>query len=262
MFDLRFKAIQLLNTVRNPHLVAKYGFDLPGLVACITSTVCNRRCPYCLHGKKKLTPQDISPEILAKFLCRVEEARWRGIALLGGFAEQCLLKPCESTLRELTRMGCLNSLYSNGDYPDLLGKWLDEGILKRVIITAHQNPNAQWHKRVKVVKDRHPFRVKVYAPTIHDWAGQVETEGAVPILMETCHSESGSYVVDMDGSLKLCCVDAESQYNFGSVYDAPMMEAWTAPEWKAKRHKLRHGIAVCDLCRSCGLRREWVSLSK
>lgn len=242
-----------LNMMRNPHLIRRYGFRIPTAVAVYVSTVCNRRCVYCPQGQQKIPPQEISDEVLDMFFRRLVEMEWKGHVGITGINEPTLCKKVEPILQRLKGLGCYTSLYSNGDRPETLKRWLSMGLLNRCNITAHQPVSSGWKAEVEEIRFSFPFRVIIRYPKIHDWAGQWSTKDALRIhqIRSSCWSEASAVLVQMDGSYQLCCIDALGKYPQGNIFEKSFMEHWLSKEQVNKRKLLHRGKPVMKLCYEC-----------
>lgn len=104
--------------------------DYPGQISAIVFTQgCNFRCPYC-HNPELLSTDKNSLEIgvssVLDFL-KTRIGKLDGVVITGG--EPCIHKDLPEFIREIKKNGFLVKLDTNGSFPDLLEKLLQENVL-------------------------------------------------------------------------------------------------------------------------------------
>ena len=114
--------------------------DYPGHVACtVFLNACNFRCPYC-HNFELVTgdaPPVMSTEELFAFLDK-RRGLLDGVAITGG--EPCLHPELPELVRGIRAHGFKVKLDTNGCYPDMLRRLLEEGLVDYVAMDIKNCP--------------------------------------------------------------------------------------------------------------------------
>lgn len=71
---------------------------------------------------------------------------------------------------------------------------------------------------------------------------------------DTCYSPWREAVIDVDGSVMLCCSSYERVYDMGNIMDTPFPDIWNGAHYKAAREYILYGTSRSDirtLCHIC-----------
>ncbi len=155
------------------------------IVSTIYLPYCNFRCPYCQNSSLIFSPEKletISLEEVKEYLTR--NKKWvDGVCITGG--EPCIYKELPEFLSNFREMGLKIKLDTNGSFPSLLKKVIQEGLvdyiamdIKAPLLPSHYQASAgkgteEILRRVKesiqVIKNSgidYEFRTTV-VPTLH-----------------------------------------------------------------------------------------------
>lgn len=107
--------------------------DYPGHTAATVFTLgCNMRCGYC-HNPELVLPEQFLPSIPVDDIfdwLATRTGKLDGIAITGG--EPTMHDALEPFCREVSAMGFLVKLDSNGTQPDMLERLIDDGVVNFV----------------------------------------------------------------------------------------------------------------------------------
>ena len=228
-------------------------WDVPVRLVMAVSAHCSRHCWYCPQSGAPRPEKIVSPEMWNTFLFRLREFRWRGLVGLQLHNELGCVPNSEKYVRDVVNAGCWVVIFSNGDFPDHIEKWMQVHPWRvRVLITQHQPTNAQWEARLKPVQLRHPFRISVGRidhDLLFNHAGLVKAvKNPLPFDCIT-HADIS---IDPDGNALLCCIDYNSVNQLGNIKDWTLAQIWQ--HGKDKRERLKLGIPAMKLCESCNFK--------
>jgi radical SAM protein with 4Fe4S-binding SPASM domain len=220
--------------------------DLPSAIGLEVSTACNRRCHYCPQSVSPHKQSVVSPEVWELFVHRLAEYRWRGAVALTKYNELSLVPKSWNYVAHVANLGCRPVLFSNGDKPDVVERWVEAGAF-RVRVTQHPPEKPGWHEAIEAVRRRHPRVVKVAKlQWLHNQAGRVDTGER----MDSCRNAHG-ISVNVDGTVSMCCLDYESEHIVGDIRRQSFKEIWDSQEHKRVRKLVVRGIPATELCKTC-----------
>ncbi len=220
--------------------------DLPSAIGLETSTACNRRCHYCPQSVAPHKQKIVDADIWHLFLRRLEEFRWRGAVALTKYNEFSLVPNSWNYVAALRDRGCRPVLFSNGDRPEVIERWVEAGAF-RVRVTEHPPFRPEWAERIEEVRRRHPRVVKVARlQWLHNQAGRIETGER----MDYCYNAHG-ISVNHDGTVSMCCLDYENEHLVGDIRRQSFAEIWRSPRHRAVREKVVRGVPATPLCSTC-----------
>lgn len=195
------------------------------------SNACNMRCLYCVNRRIKNEPRRrqgfMTDEIFDLTLSRIRELIEQGTQKeinLNGNGESTLdpqLPDRAARVVELAR-GRQVSFCTNGkSMTKELARELKQAGLKRVDVSTH---DAYYSRRAAIMLIEAGIQCIVNGGAIaasHNWAGQLEPEYTVPVLMKIdCHPLiEGRGYVQVEGDVTPCCYDYRSLGVFGHVSD-------------------------------------------
>ncbi len=243
MYPYWYKAKMLaLNLWRNRRV------GLPDTILIEISTACNRRCSYCPQAHFKIKQSIIPEEMWQLFLARLREINWRGVVTLGSLNEVSIVPDSVRYVREIADLGAIPFCYSNGDRPDVLEEWLNNG-MKRVNVTEHMPSTERWRRRIHALSRKYPFRVKVVRiRQPHNFGGQIPV--GTPLELKHCYL-TGSLNINMHGFMNLCCVDYTWSKTFGNIKESSLLELWRGAEFNEAKSLVARGMAAMQLCQGC-----------
>ena len=105
--------------------------DFPGKVACTVFTYgCNMRCPFCHNASLVVDKAELySEEEIFEYL-KKRKGILDGVCITGG--EPMLQKDLFDFMRKIKELGLLVKLDTNGTFPELLERAIDEGLVDYV----------------------------------------------------------------------------------------------------------------------------------
>jgi GTP 3',8-cyclase len=233
----------LFNIIKHRRMDCPHAFGLE------ISTACNRRCHYCPQSVRSIKQQVVSDEVWRTFIFRLAEFRWKGMVTLHLYNEPALVPRSVNMVKELASMGCLPYLFTNGDKPDMIQKWLDAGAW-RVKITEHPPFKDSWFPPIAALLEKYPDRV--FVQRLQPWQ-LTNQAGKVDVQMEpfkTCRAPWGVSVA-IDGSIGLCCLDIDHVGQFGSIMTQSLDKIWKSKRFKEARRKTARGESAAPLCDAC-----------
>lgn len=115
--------------------------DYPGRMACTVFTGgCNFRCPFC-HNASLVLPERLSAELTQEevlLFLRKRTGILDGVAVTGG--EPLLHRDIGDFLREIKELGFSVKLDTNGSFPNLLQKLIEEKLVDYVAMDIKNSP--------------------------------------------------------------------------------------------------------------------------
>ena len=113
--------------------------DFPGKVACTVFTGgCDLRCPYCHNSE--LLDHPVPAMTVEEFFAFLGKRKGLldGVCVTGG--EPCIQRDLPDFLRQIREMGFLVKLDSNGSFPTVIRRVLEEGLADHVAIDVKNGP--------------------------------------------------------------------------------------------------------------------------
>ena len=113
--------------------------DFPGKVACTVFTGgCDLRCPYCHNSE--LLDHPVPAMTVEEFFAFLGKRKGLldGVCVTGG--EPCIQRDLPDFLRQIREMGFLVKLDSNGSFPTVIRRVLEEGLADYVAIDVKNGP--------------------------------------------------------------------------------------------------------------------------
>jgi sulfatase maturation enzyme AslB (radical SAM superfamily) len=85
---------------------------------------------------------------------------------------------------------------------------------------------------------------------VHNWAlGPQVDQGNSP-----CGFVFSRAYILRDGTMVLCCVDSNAEYDFGNVKDSSLLDLWNGPRWEMIReYHANNKRSTLNLCNACNL---------
>ncbi|MBI4777303.1 anaerobic ribonucleoside-triphosphate reductase activating protein [Candidatus Desantisbacteria bacterium] len=155
------------------------------IVSTLYLPYCNLRCPYCHNSGLVLNPEQyttIPIEIVMNYFVRRKD--WiDGVCLSGG--EPCMYEDLPNFIKRLRDIDILIKLDTNGSFPDMLQKLLDERLIDYIAMDIKSPLDSKSYAQASGVKDEivgsvqrsieiimnsridYEFRTTV-VPTLHD----------------------------------------------------------------------------------------------
>ena len=224
--------------------------DLPDNINIEVSKACNRRCHYCPQSVAPFKQEVISEHIWNLFKARLAEYGWRGAVVITKYSEVSLVTHSERYVSELAAIGCKPMLFTNGDRPDVLRRWIEAGAF-RIIVTEHPPFKEGWREPIAALEREFSKVMRVRrldASVLHNQAGHVEMKADEFTPLERCYSAHALYV-NMDGSCSMCCLDYYSKEIVGDIRQKTMAQVWAG--YRQIRKTLAGGEPATEMCRSC-----------
>lgn len=244
-FNIKHKLHQI--KVNTFNIIVHQRINLPSSVGIEISAACNRRCYYCPQSIEPMKQQIIEPKVFSQFIDRVREYRWRGMVGLTKYNELALVPNSEEYVRRVAEAGARPVIFTNGDFPDTIVKWIDAGAF-RVHVTQHPPEKDNWAEKLEPVRKKYPFRVTVRKlPWIHNQAGKLMTVGD---RFDVCYQANG-LSINIDGTVSMCCLDYSRAYLVGDIMKQSFDEVWNGDRFKAIRERVTKGIPATRLCGGC-----------
>ena len=167
------------------------------------------------------------------------------------YNEPALVPRSVNMVQEIASMGALPYLFTNGDRPDMIAKWLEAGAW-RVKVTEHPPFRENWFPPIAALVARHPNQVfvqRLSKEQLTNHAGNVDI-GFTPEPFKTCLAPWG-VSVGIDGDVGLCCLDIDHLGQLGNILHQSIDEIWNSPRFKEARRKTARGESAMPLCDAC-----------
>jgi len=167
----------------------------------------------------------------------------------------------EQYIKDVSEAGCRPIVYSNGDFPEVIQKWIDSGAAY-IVITKHQPSKPEWQTGIDKLLE-HPDNHRLI--TVREIlkpdnrGGLVEGSGnerlrifnAIPfITVPRCWTHTSGMVIGTDGTVAICTLDYHKQTNFGNIMTSSIEQIWDG-QLKAARKMSRSGKPATDICVAC-----------
>ena len=112
--------------------------DFPGHVACtVFLQGCNFRCPFCHNTSLILGTEEITQDEILRFL-NTRQGLLDGVAITGG--EPMLSADLPDFLRKIKALGYKTKVDTNGSFPAMLRRLIDENLVDYVAMDIKNSP--------------------------------------------------------------------------------------------------------------------------
>ena len=92
---------------------------------------------------------------------------------------------------------------------------------------------------------------------VSNWGSQLDiNDFSIGLLSRPCISPFGTFVIQYDGKVSLCCADFDCKVNMGDLNNQSIVEIWQSEKFKKIRSNFLHGIIDIPLCKKCNVWRE------
>jgi len=221
---------------------------LPQGIGMEISQACNRHCWYCPQSTVPKKQKIVSDPMWELFLCRLREYHWKGVTTLHLYNELSIIPNSEKYVKNLAELGTYPYLFSNGDKPDIVEKWIQSGAF-RVRITEHPPFNPLWVKNIEPIVKKYPQKIqlqRLQPNQLGHHAGKIKSIKPNPLT--ACYSSS-AINLNCDGQAVLCCADFDYEYNFGNITNSNFGTIWKNMQSVKKSNEL--GVPATKLCNNC-----------
>jgi sulfatase maturation enzyme AslB (radical SAM superfamily) len=214
------------------------------------STACNRHCWYCPQREWKRKQQIVSDDMWLLFLQRLEEFKWCGLTMLHLYNELSLVPESLRYVRDLSKLGTLPFLFSNGDRPSVVEDWIKAGAYK-IVVTQHPPTTDKWKIEMESLKKRYPRHIRLQMLKQSDLR---DVGGRIPEIKQTplkhCFM-SHAMNFSLNGNAGLCCIDADYQADLGNIKTKTISDIWYSNKYRNMRKATAAGNPAIELCQTC-----------
>jgi len=202
---------------------------------------CNRRCFDCLRQNNPLGPPPTGPaensrlpwKLIVKILKGADELGFKGAVGLHHHSEPLM----DLRIVELSKLvrdyGMLPYICTNGDFlTSELAKRLD-GLLTHVLVSTYEPMTEE-----KIQERRDHFQSLFSTTKVNLAAKRIIThysprgyqKSVEKHKDEKCLHPRIRFIIKHTGEMALCCMDINTAYNLGSIYDHTVEELWWSKE--------------------------------
>ena len=209
---------------------------------------CNRACSYCPNSQSGYASREarMEAQLFSKICIELAELRFAGRISFHFYNEPLLRKDLATLVSEIRAMVPMAfiDIYTNGDlltekkYAELIAAGAD-----RFYITRHSFDDFQ-NRDYQVVQ-------MPSAMTLSGRGGMIET--TLEPLDLPCFAPSEMLSVRHDGTVVLCCEDAEQSQILGNARFQSLVEIWNDKRFDTLRKLLQKGdrASAGGICAGC-----------
>lgn len=232
-----------------------------------TSTVCNRRCPYCPVTYYKREKHIMDTDLFRKLVDDLKDIDYDGLFSLMRYneplLEERLLDLIKYVKQQLPR--CSIKLFTNGDFLNykLFHSLIDVGV-DSLEVTNHWINNSLPVNHLNSFKKmlKHDDKKHIKFKTYPKGSLMNNRGGLLTNLDDMVFNGCGPYEnlplnpqleVDSYGNVLLCCRQYSKDFGpvFGNIQKYHVMDIWNHPDFIRIRNELQQGVYSLPICKSC-----------
>jgi MoaA/NifB/PqqE/SkfB family radical SAM enzyme len=204
----------------------------------------HKHCP--LYLKRNDPPVILMTGLILEVIEYLDKNRFKGSISFHTYNEP-LMDPRPFILllfaleRRLNVMILTNGYYLNQDIAEDLK---DSGTTE-LIVSAYSDAEEERLKKIKV-----DIPYKVVRRKLDDRL-DMYTKPEVK-CNKPCGAPLNEIIIGCDGKVRLCCLDWDSKYTFGNLYEKPLEEILKDPCLQGMYGLLSSGKRDLDICKRCG----------
>ncbi len=230
-----------------------------------TISFCNRKCSYCPNvtvdrfdtSGSVLMKDDVLDEIFKQ----LRSIKFKGIFSPHMYGEPLLDPRIVDIISRISSIGAIPKIVTNGDYLtiDLLDKLIVSG-LKILYISKHSPIlSSKARETIKyITNNKFNLNFKVldfYTDFNKDRNMFGNRGGNLDIEIKKKPPIMCGYVlypvIDVNGSMVLCCQDFNSDYQLGNISERHIIDIWNDPMNIAIRRNIFLGKFDLSICKQC-----------
>lgn len=231
-----------------------------------TISFCNRKCSYCPNVSLDRFNSDgsvlMDDNLLEEIFNQLKDIKFKGIFSPHMYGEPLLDPRIVNIIEKINKLGAKSKIVTNGDYLtiNLLDKLLNAG-LKILYISKHSPKlSSAARNSIEYLKSKSnlnlEFKVLDFYTdfnTDRKMVGNrggnldIETKKKPPIMCPYVLYP----VIDVNGTLVLCCQDFNSDYQLGNVSERHISEIWDDPMNVSIRRNVFLGKFDLSICKQC-----------
>jgi radical SAM protein with 4Fe4S-binding SPASM domain len=221
-----------------------------------TTSICNRRCPFCPVAYDNSSQKVImSDEIFNKIITELKDLNFKSEIAFSGYGEPLLDKRLEEMVKMIKKeLGSFVEIVTNGDFLtyERFKHLISEGV-NVFRLSQHDKEPSEAIKLLfgNIKKDE--LKYIIYQTANEGSVTFTNRGGSVPGL-KTLHPFYCSpmhIIIRADGSVPLCCNDYYKEINFGNVNEEKLIEIWNKPFYRKIRNEILKGIFNFPICKRC-----------
>lgn len=224
-----------------------------------TTTVCTRKCDFCLYGIKESVPATrMHEDVFRKLIDELAGMRFSGRLSLFNINEPLtdrrIFKFLEYASSRLPK--AYHVLVSNGDLltQERLGRLFESG-LDELYVNSYDESGLAHNLEVIGLIPEYRHRVRHVDRTQYtEWHGRAGNVAKYYSQPAVGYCELPNYVlyIKPNGDVLSCCNDFESVNVLGNVVSSSIRDVWYGKRFKDFRRRLSQGDRGCSaLCSKC-----------
>tara|TARA_A100001388_G_C28761978_1_gene498350 strand:+ start:472 stop:1257 length:786 start_codon:yes stop_codon:yes gene_type:complete len=230
-----------------------------------TISFCNRKCSYCPNVTVDRFDINSSvlmkDELLEKIFVQLKSINFKGIFSPHMYGEPLLDPRIVNIIGNISKIGAIPKIVTNGDYLtiELLDKLIDAG-LKILYISKHSYIlSSRARETIEyITRNKLDLNLKVldfYTDFKKDKEMFGNRGGNLDIQIKKKPPIMCGYVlypvIDVNGSMVLCCQDFNSDYQLGNISERHIIDIWNDPMNIAMRRNIFLGKFDLSICKQC-----------
>jgi radical SAM protein with 4Fe4S-binding SPASM domain len=220
-----------------------------------STSICNRKCPFCPVAYDNSQKVIMSDEIFNKIITELKDLNFKSEIAFSGYGEPLLDKRLEEFVKRIKKeLGSFVEIVTNGDFLtyERFKHLISEGA-NVFRLSQHDKEPSEAIKLLfgNIKKDE--LKYIIYQTANEGSVTFTNRGGSVPGL-KTLHPFYCSpmhIIIRADGSVPLCCNDYYKEINFGNIKEERLIDIWNKPFYRKIRNEIKKGIFNLPICKRC-----------
>jgi len=219
-----------------------------------TTSICNRKCPFCPVAYDNSQKAIMSDEIFNKIITELKELNFKGEIAFSGYGEPLLDEKLEEKVEKIKKeLDSSVEIVTNGDF--LTYERFKHLISAGVDVFRLSQHDKEPSEQIKILftnikKDE--LKYIIYQTAVEDSITFTNRGGSVPV--KTLHPYFCApmhLIIRSDGNIPLCCNDYYKEINFGNIKEERLIDIWNKPFYRKIRNEIKRGIFNLPICKKC-----------
>lgn len=236
------------------HLIQYQRTDIFERINIETSSICNRKCPYCPNLKYKRPTGRLRTKYIKKIILELKNLKFKGDIIFTGFNEPLMDTRIQMVIKYIRKHLPDNKvvIYTNGDFLSL-------GLFERLErlnvifnVTLHQIKTPISPKNIfDIIKSKRNVNIKknIENDILSSRGGLVKVSN--PEKKSFCIFPYTEMTINYKGDFLLCCDDYFGSIKFGNIKKDKLIDTWNKERYKKIRENLINGKVELSICKKC-----------